>query len=208
VGFPFAGQGVVVHHPQQIAAQQRATMALQALADLDDLAGRRRGVEQVAHLIAAVFGQLQLDVFVQPMTDAGLHQAGIGGIDERAQRLGGQAEAGFAAGIEIEHRPGGFIQTLETQQAQSGRSAERARLIGYRGIGSIGVNTHARVRVLVKTERCPRFIGKDRQIINPFSFPPRQHAGMAVRLPDRARRMQGAALGALILPFSWIFRLI
>jgi hypothetical protein len=61
--------------------------------------GAVRGMQGVIHPIMRVLRQLQLNAVMQPMASFGLHQAGIGGIDQCAKFAGGDAELAFAGRV-------------------------------------------------------------------------------------------------------------
>ncbi|MCY1177876.1 hypothetical protein D3C76_598920 [compost metagenome] len=89
--------------------------------------------------------QLQLDGIVQLIACLGLHEAGIGRTDQRAEFRRGQAELALAVGVEKQQGPTGFIQPLETQHAEPGWHGQLRYYLGRHSLGDIGLAFHGRL---------------------------------------------------------------
>jgi len=135
---------VVIEHREE-AAQQLAVVLLECLAGFQQAQRAGLGVQGVAHTVVAAVAQLQLDFIVQPVTGLGLHEAGIGRIDQRTQLGSGQAELAFASRIEVKHRPVGFVQPFETQHAEPRGHGELRHDLGRHTAGGIGLAFHRRL---------------------------------------------------------------
>lgn len=62
----------------QIASEQLAAVLLEGFAEFGDLQHAFWAVQAIAHRVVAAFGQLLLDVLMQLVAGAGLHEAGVG----------------------------------------------------------------------------------------------------------------------------------
>ncbi len=102
----------------QIASEQLAAVLLEGFAEFGDLQHAFWAVQAIAHRVVAAFGQLLLDVLMQLVAGAGLHEAGVGGVDQRAQVGGTDADGSFASRVKEQQCPTGFVQALETQHAE------------------------------------------------------------------------------------------
>ena len=115
---------------------------LEGFAELREPERALRRMQGVVHEVARVPGQLLLDGVVLAVTRLGLHQAGIGGVDQRAEFAGGNAEALLAGGIEKQQRPTGFVQPLEAQQPQPRWRWQLRHNLGRQKACGIGMAFH------------------------------------------------------------------
>ncbi|MNQ78280.1 hypothetical protein D3C85_931870 [compost metagenome] len=128
------------HH--QVAAQQFAAVLLERLADLQQAQGPIGGVQGVVDGVVGFFAQLQLHLVMQPVTAFRFHQAGVGGVDEGAELAGRHAEPALAGRVEEEQCPAGFVEPLETHQAQPRGDRQLRHYLGHRTAGGIGMALH------------------------------------------------------------------
>ncbi|MCY1358040.1 hypothetical protein D9M69_445570 [compost metagenome] len=127
---------------QQVAAQQLATMLLEGLAELDQLAAAAGRVQGVVDAVVRAGEQLLLDVFVQAVARVRFHQAGIGRADQAAQLARGQAELALAGRVEEQQCPAGLVEALEAQHAQSCGNWQLRHNLGHRSADGIGMAFH------------------------------------------------------------------
>ncbi|MCY1247626.1 hypothetical protein D9M72_609750 [compost metagenome] len=72
----------------------------------------------------------------------GLHQAGVGRVDQRTKLHGLHAELVFTVGIEKQQRPAGFIKPFETQHAEPRGHRQLRHYLGHHTAGGIGLAFH------------------------------------------------------------------
>ena len=70
----------------QIASEQLAAVLLEGFAEFGDLQHAFWAVQAIAHRVVAAFGQLLLDVLMQLVAGAGLHEGWRRGVDQSTGR--------------------------------------------------------------------------------------------------------------------------
>ncbi|MNM91892.1 hypothetical protein D3C81_1042030 [compost metagenome] len=102
-------------------------------------------MQGIAHAVIAALAQLQLDFVVQQVAALGLHEAGIGRVEQGAELASGQAELTFTGRVEVEHGPGGFVEPFETQHAEPRGHGKLRDDLGRHTAGGIGLAFHRRL---------------------------------------------------------------
>ena len=136
----FAFEQAVDDH--QVAAQQVSIVLFVGFAQFQQAQGAFGGVQVVADQVMRAVAELVLNRVMQLIARFGLHQAGVGRIDQGTELHGRQTKLSLAIGIEKQQRPARFIQPFETQHAEPRGHRQLRHYLGHHTAGGIGLAFH------------------------------------------------------------------